>query len=58
MIHDHDAVADKVLKMVQEGRVACIDGSEIDMAAALDLVVDEENRRASAHPTWLPRRRL
>ena len=49
VIHDHEAVAQKVLKMVKEGRVVCKDGSEIDMAAdticvhgdnpaALDLV--------------------
>jgi len=33
VIHDHTAVAAKVLKMVQEGRVVCKDGSEIEMAA-------------------------
>jgi UPF0271 protein len=33
VIHDHEAVAEKVLKMVKEGRVVCIDGSEISMAA-------------------------
>jgi len=33
VIHDHEAVAEKVLKMVTEGRVVCKDGSEIDMAA-------------------------
>jgi UPF0271 protein len=33
VIHDDQAVADKVLKMVEEGRVVCKDGSEIDMAA-------------------------
>jgi UPF0271 protein len=33
VIHDHEAVAAKVLKMVKEGRVVCKDGSEIDMAA-------------------------
>jgi UPF0271 protein len=33
VIHDHTAVAAKVLKMVQEGRVVCQDGSEIEMAA-------------------------
>lgn len=33
VIHDHEAVAEKVLKMVKEGRVVCKDGSEIDMAA-------------------------
>ena len=33
VIHDHEAVAEKVLKMVKEGRVVCKDGTEIDMAA-------------------------
>ena len=33
VIHDQKAVADKVLKMVKEGRVVCKDGSEIDMSA-------------------------
>ena len=33
VIHDHQLVAEKVLKMVQEGKVICIDGSEIDLAA-------------------------
>jgi UPF0271 protein len=33
VIHDHRAVAAKVLKMVKEGRVVCRDGSEIEMAA-------------------------
>jgi len=33
VIHDHEAVAEKVLKMVKEGRVVCKDGSEIDMTA-------------------------
>ncbi len=33
VIHDHTAVAAKVLKMVQEGRVVCKDGSEIEMTA-------------------------
>lgn len=33
VIHDHQMVAEKVLKMVQEGKVVCIDGSEIDLAA-------------------------
>jgi UPF0271 protein len=33
VVHDHEAVAEKVLKMVKEGRVVCKDGSEIDMAA-------------------------
>ena len=33
VIHDHEQVAEKVLKMVQDGKVVCIDGSEIDMAA-------------------------
>lgn len=49
VIHDHHQVAEKVLKMVEEGRVVCIDGSEIELSAdticvhgdnpaALDLV--------------------
>ena len=33
VIHDHQVVAAKVLKMVTEGKVICKDGSEIDMAA-------------------------
>jgi UPF0271 protein len=33
VIHDHQMVAEKVLKMVQEGKVVCIDGSEIELAA-------------------------
>jgi UPF0271 protein len=33
VIHDHELVAEKVLKMVTEGKVVCKDGSEIDMAA-------------------------
>jgi UPF0271 protein len=33
VIHDHEMVAEKVLKMVQEGKVVCKDDSEIDMAA-------------------------
>ena len=33
VIHDHKAVAEKVLKMVKEGRAVCRDGSEIEMMA-------------------------
>ncbi len=33
VIHDHELVAQKVLKMVKEGQVICKDGSEIEMAA-------------------------
>jgi UPF0271 protein len=33
VIHDHQMVAEKGLKMVQEGKVVCIDGSEIELAA-------------------------
>jgi UPF0271 protein len=33
VIHDHERVAEKVLKMVKEGRVVCIDGTEIELAA-------------------------
>jgi UPF0271 protein len=33
VIHDHQFVAEKVLKMVTDGKVECIDGSEIELAA-------------------------
>jgi len=33
VVHDHGMVAEKALKMVQDGKVVCRDGSEIDMAA-------------------------
>ncbi len=33
VIHDHELVAEKVLKMVKEGKVVCIDGTEIELAA-------------------------
>ena len=33
VIHDHQQVADKVLKLVTEGSVLCADGSEIQLAA-------------------------
>jgi UPF0271 protein len=33
VIHDSNMVAEKILKMVKEGRVVCIDGSEIELAA-------------------------
>ena len=33
VIHDHQFVAEKVLKMVTEGKVVCIDGSEIELTA-------------------------
>jgi UPF0271 protein len=33
VIHDHQFVAEKVLKMVTDGKVDCIDGSELEMAA-------------------------
>jgi UPF0271 protein len=33
VIHDHEWVAEKVLKMVKEGKVVCIDGTEIELAA-------------------------
>lgn len=33
VIHDGDIVAEKIVKMVKEGRVVCIDGTEIDMTA-------------------------
>lgn len=33
VIHDHERVAEKVLKLVKEGKVVCIDGTEIKLAA-------------------------
>ena len=33
VIHDSEMVAEKILKMVKEGRVLCIDGSEIELTA-------------------------
>ena len=33
VIHDSDIVAEKIVKMVIEGRVECIDGTEINMSA-------------------------
>jgi UPF0271 protein len=33
VIHDHQMVADKVLRMVEARKVECIDGTQIDMAA-------------------------
>ena len=33
VIHDHQFVAEKVLKMVTDGKVDCIDGSQIELAA-------------------------
>ncbi len=33
VIQDHELVAEKVLKMVKEGKVVCIDGTEIELAA-------------------------
>ena len=33
VIQDHELVAEKVLKMVKEGRVVCKNGSEIEMTA-------------------------
>ena len=33
VIHDHKLVAEKVLKLVKEGKVVCIDGTEIELAA-------------------------
>jgi UPF0271 protein len=33
VIHDNEMVAEKVLKLVKEGRVVCIDGSEIELTA-------------------------
>jgi UPF0271 protein len=33
VIHDHKQVAEKALKMVKEGKVVCIDGTEIELSA-------------------------
>jgi UPF0271 protein len=33
VIHDGELVAENILKMVKEGRVVCIDGSEIELSA-------------------------
>jgi 5-oxoprolinase (ATP-hydrolysing) subunit A len=33
VIHDYKQVAQKVLKMIKEGKVACVDGSEIELNA-------------------------
>jgi UPF0271 protein len=33
VLHDHQQVAEKVLKMVETGRVDCIDGSEMELSA-------------------------
>ena len=33
VIHDNEIVAEKILKLVEEGKVVCKDGTEIDMAA-------------------------
>ena len=33
VIHDSEMVAEKILKMVKQGRVQCIDGSEIELTA-------------------------
>ena len=33
VIHDHDLAAERVMKMATSGTVACIDGSEIELAA-------------------------
>ncbi len=33
VLHDHKLVAEKVLKMVKEGKVVCINGTEIELSA-------------------------
>jgi UPF0271 protein len=47
VIHDHDVVAAKVLKLVKEGRVAAIDGSEIEIRAET-ICVHGDNPQALA----------
>ena len=45
VIHDHEAVAVKVLKLVQEGRVTAVDGSDIDLKAET-ICVHGDNPKA------------
>jgi UPF0271 protein len=47
VIHDHEAVAVKVLKLVQEGRVTAVDGSDIDLKAET-ICVHGDNPKALA----------
>jgi UPF0271 protein len=47
VIHDHEVVAAKVLKLVQEGRVKTIEGSEIELKAET-LCVHGDNPQALA----------
>jgi 5-oxoprolinase (ATP-hydrolysing) subunit A len=47
VIHDHDVVAAKVLKLVKEGRVTTIDGSEIELKAET-ICVHGDNPQALA----------
>jgi UPF0271 protein len=47
VIHDHDVVAAKVLKLVKEGRVTTIDGSEIGLKAET-ICVHGDNPQALA----------
>ena len=45
VIHDHEAVAVRVLKLVQEGRVTAVDGSDIDLKAET-ICVHGDNPKA------------
>jgi UPF0271 protein len=47
VIHDNDVVAVKVLKLVQEGRVTAVDGSDIDLKAET-ICVHGDNPKALA----------
>jgi UPF0271 protein len=47
VLHDHEAVAAKVLKLVQEGRVGAVDGTDIEMRAET-ICVHGDNPRALA----------
>jgi UPF0271 protein len=47
VIHDHEAVAAKVLKLVREGRVTAVDGSEIGLRAET-ICVHGDNPKALA----------
>jgi 5-oxoprolinase (ATP-hydrolysing) subunit A len=47
VIHDHGIVAEKVLKLVKEGRVKAVDGSEIELKAET-ICVHGDNPKALA----------
>ncbi len=45
-IHDGDIVAEKIVKMVKEGRVVCIDGTETDTRPRIPSVGNGDNPAA------------